>query len=72
MCRLEHETNMARIHAACPWSFEAYNFIASQVFWSTEEQKWYRERIEVLSAYLHFMNCTFFLIQLLFSVRQNL
>jgi len=72
MCRLKHETNMAHIRAACPWSFEAYNFIVSQVFRLTEEQKWHRERNEVLSTYLHFKNCTFVLIQVLFSVRQYL
>jgi len=66
------KTKMAPIHAACLWSFEAYNFIVSQVFWLTEEQKWQRERNEVLSTYLHFMNCTFILIQVLFSVRQYL
>jgi hypothetical protein len=32
MCGLKVETKMAFIHAACPWSFGAYNFIISQVF----------------------------------------
>lgn len=63
---------MACIHAACQWSFEAYNFIISRVYWLTEEQKWQSERNEVLSTYLHFMDCTFILIQVLLFVRQCL